>query len=68
MEHLVTEAAATPSSTPTEVAASIPQSSRDREPRRQRMLAVREAIDSGEYRVAAGDLADALLRTLRRAN
>ena len=36
------------------------------EPRRHRIQQLREAIESGQYRVSAADLADALLRTARR--
>ena len=36
--------------------------------RRQRILALREAIERGEYLVSASQLADAFLRTRRRAN
>jgi len=38
------------------------------QPRRQRIARLREAIEAGEYRISAADLADALLRALRRAN
>lgn len=38
------------------------------EPRRHRIQQLREGIESGQYRVSAGDLADALLRTARQAN
>jgi anti-sigma28 factor (negative regulator of flagellin synthesis) len=71
MEHLVTSAAATAQPNPTEVAAPIPRSSPDPEQRHQRhrrILQLREAIESGEYRVCADDLADALLRSLRHSN
>ena len=36
--------------------------------RPQRIHQLREAIESGQYRVSAGDLADALLRAARQAN
>lgn len=39
-----------------------------RQERRRRILALRDGIASGEYRVAACDLADAMLRACRRAN
>ena len=68
MEHLVTPAAATAQPTPTEAAPSIPPLSREPGERRQRILQLREAIENGEYRVAAADLADALLRFVRRSN
>lgn len=68
MEHLVTAAAATPQPNPTEVAAPIPPSSPHSEERAARIVRLREAIENGEYRVRAGDLADALLRFARRAN
>lgn len=68
MEHLVTPAAATAPTNPIEVAPHIPPSSSDPEQRRRRILALREVIETGEYHVGAGDLADALLRFVRRAN
>jgi anti-sigma28 factor (negative regulator of flagellin synthesis) len=36
--------------------------------RRLRIQQLREAIESGQYRVSASDLADALLRAARRTN
>ncbi len=36
--------------------------------RRERIVLLREAIERGEYRVSAAKLADAILRTRRRAN
>ena len=36
--------------------------------RRERILALRDAIERGEYRVSAAELADAIQRTARRAN
>jgi hypothetical protein len=36
--------------------------------RRHRVLRLREAIESGDYRVSAPELADALLRAARQAN
>lgn len=68
MEHLVTSAEAIAQPNPTEVAASIPPSSPEVEQRSQRILQLREAIENGEYRVCAGDLAEALLRFVRRSN
>lgn len=69
MEHVVTPAAATAVPDQTEVAASIPRAaSRDAEQRSLRIRELREAIKGGEYRVSPGDLADALLRYVRRAN
>jgi len=38
------------------------------QPRQQRIAQLREAIEAGEYRVSAADLADALLRIVRQAN
>jgi anti-sigma28 factor (negative regulator of flagellin synthesis) len=38
------------------------------EARRHRIQQLREAIEGGQYRVAAGDLADAILRVSRQAN
>jgi anti-sigma28 factor (negative regulator of flagellin synthesis) len=63
----------------TSAAASIPPSANEvvleasapttrREPRRLRVRQLREAIEGGEYRVSAGDLADAILRAARQAN
>jgi anti-sigma28 factor (negative regulator of flagellin synthesis) len=37
-------------------------------PRRARLLLLREAIERGDYTVPAPELADAILRTARRAN
>lgn len=68
MEHLVTPATATAAPDQTEVAASIPRSSGDADHRYRRVAELREAIERGEYHVTAGDLADALLRYVRRAN
>jgi anti-sigma28 factor (negative regulator of flagellin synthesis) len=36
--------------------------------RRQRIQQLREAIESGQYRVSARDVADALLRAARQTN
>jgi anti-sigma28 factor (negative regulator of flagellin synthesis) len=44
---------------------SLRQSSRAR---RERLIELRNAIASGEYRVSAANLADALLRSARSAN
>jgi flagellar biosynthesis anti-sigma factor FlgM len=63
----------------TSVAGSIPPSANEvvleasapgagREVRRQRIQQLREAIEGGQYRVSADDLADALLRSARQAN
>lgn len=41
---------------------------RNEHQRRERLLLLREAIERGEYRVPARQLADAILRTARRAN
>jgi anti-sigma28 factor (negative regulator of flagellin synthesis) len=38
------------------------------EVRQQRVRQLREAIEGGQYRISAGDLADALLRAARQAN
>lgn len=35
---------------------------------RCRIVQLREAIEAGEYRISAAELADALLRAARRAN
>ncbi|HEV2576588.1 MAG TPA: flagellar biosynthesis anti-sigma factor FlgM [Acidobacteriaceae bacterium] len=37
-------------------------------PRRERILLLREVIERGDYRISASQLADAILRTIRRAN
>ena len=39
-----------------------------RELRCQRVRQIREAIENGQYRISAAELADALLRAARRAN
>jgi anti-sigma28 factor (negative regulator of flagellin synthesis) len=39
-----------------------------RQSRRQRILQLRESIESGDYRVSAAELADALTRAARRTN
>jgi anti-sigma28 factor (negative regulator of flagellin synthesis) len=38
------------------------------DPRRERVMLLREAIERGDYRICASQLADAILRTRRRAN
>jgi len=40
----------------------------ERAARRQRIQHLRETIETGQYCISAGDLADALLRAARRAN
>ena len=62
----------------TSAAASIPPSANEvvleaaaaerLESRRLRIRELREAIEGGEYRVSAGDLADAILRAARHSN
>ena len=52
----------------TEVVLERPVPKAERELRRRRIQQLREAIESGQYRVSAGDLADALLRCARQAN
>lgn len=63
----------------TSAAAAIPRSAREvvlearvpsaeRGLRRLRIQQLREAIESGQYRVSASELADAFLRSARRAN
>lgn len=39
-----------------------------RQERRKHVAALREQIESGEYRIPASDLADAILRNAQRAN
>ena len=51
-----------------EVVLAAPAPGAQREPRRHRIQRLREAIESGQYRVSAGDLADVLLRAARQAN
>ena len=51
-----------------EVVLEAPASRAQTELRRHRIQCLREAIESGQYHVAAGDLADALLRAARHAN
>ena len=55
-----------PSANEAVVEASAP--SAGRAARRQRIQRLREAVESGQYCVSAGDLADALLRSARQAN
>jgi anti-sigma28 factor (negative regulator of flagellin synthesis) len=64
----------------TSVAGSIPPSAKQvvvetaaassavHAPRRQRIQRLREVIEAGQYRVSAGELADAILRAARSAN
>jgi anti-sigma28 factor (negative regulator of flagellin synthesis) len=51
-----------------EVVLEAPACSAQHEARRHRIQQLREAIEGGQYRVAAGDLADAILRVSRQAN
>jgi len=51
-----------------EVAPDASMPAAQRKLRRQRIQQLREAIESGQYHVAAGALADALLRAARQAN
>jgi len=46
----------------------VAASPRQMQPRRQRIALLREAIEAGEYRISAADLADSLLRVTRQAN
>lgn len=45
-----------------------PKHSLNEAQRRERIYLLREAIEGGEYRVSASELAGAILRTARRAN
>lgn len=40
----------------------------ERKLRQQRIQRLRERIESGQYRISAADLADAILRAARQAN
>jgi flagellar biosynthesis anti-sigma factor FlgM len=51
-----------------EVVLATPALSAQHEPREHRIQQLREAIEGGQYRVSAGDLADAILRASRQAN
>ena len=68
MEHLVTPPAGSAVTTLTDVVLEAPSPCAAQEQRQRRILQLRDAIESGDYRVAASDLADALLRVARRAN
>jgi anti-sigma28 factor (negative regulator of flagellin synthesis) len=67
MEHLVTSPAAVVVTAVTDVVVGVPSPSIQQR-RHQRIAELREALRTGEYQVAAGDLADALLAAARRAN
>ena len=68
MVNFVTSAeGAIPRST-NKVVAETPSPSAPHELRCQRMRQLREAIENGQYHVAAAELADALLRAARSAN
>jgi anti-sigma28 factor (negative regulator of flagellin synthesis) len=51
-----------------EVVLATPALSAQHGPRGRRIQQLREAIEGGQYRVSAGDLADAILRVSRQAN
>ena len=68
MMNFATSAAGAIPSLANEVAPNASMPAAQRQLRRQRIRQLREAIDSGQYHVAAGDLADALLRAARQAN
>ena len=51
-----------------EVVLEVSAQAAQHEARRNRIQQLREAIEGGQYRVSAGDLADALLRCARQAN
>jgi len=46
----------------------LDKSARTQHDRRSRVVDLREAIERGDYRVAASNLADAMLRLARRVN
>lgn len=68
MVNFGTSAAASipPSANEVLVEASAPGS--ERVARRERIQQLRDAIESGQYSVSAGNVADALLRSGRKAN
>lgn len=68
MVNFGTSAAASIPPSANEVVFAAPAPGAQHEPRRRRIQQLREAIESGQYRVSADDLADALLRTARQAN
>jgi anti-sigma28 factor (negative regulator of flagellin synthesis) len=51
-----------------EVVLEISAHSVQYEARRHRIQQLREAVEAGQYRVSASELADALLRSTRQAN
>jgi anti-sigma28 factor (negative regulator of flagellin synthesis) len=67
MVDILTTAAA-PSRSVNNSKVELPQPAHKMQSRQQRITQLREAIETGEYHVAAADLADALLRGVRRAN
>lgn len=67
MEHLVTSPVAAVVAAVTDAVVGV-SSPITQQCRHQRIAELRDAIRTGEYQVAAGDLADALLATARRAN
>lgn len=67
MVHLVTSPAAAVIAAVTDVVVGVPSPSIQR-CRHQQIAELRDAIRTGEYQVAAADLADALLAAARRAN
>jgi anti-sigma28 factor (negative regulator of flagellin synthesis) len=68
MVNFATSAAASIPPAANEVVIKVSAPSVGRETRRHRIQRLREAIESGQYRIPAGDLADAILRAARHAN
>lgn len=68
MVNFATQATGSIPPSANEVVLEAPASGVQAELRGQRLKRLREAIQSGQYNVAATDLADALLRAARRAN
>ena len=68
MEHLVTSPEGATAPSITEVVVETSPLSVSGEEHDRRLVKIREAIQSGDYRVSAADLADSLLRCARRAN
>jgi len=68
MVNLGTPAAGSIPPSANEVVIESQASGAGRAARRQRIQQLRENIETGQYCISAGDLADALLRSARHAN
>lgn len=68
MVNFATSAAGSIPPSTNEVILEAPAPGEERELHRLRIRHLRDAIESGQYRVSAGDLADAILRSARQAN